>query len=328
MQPDDLTRWTHGHDFAGEFEAAEKNTRRVLWLTAAMMVIEIAGGLKLRSMALFADGCHMGTHVAAFAISAGAYWLSRRHAKDERYSFGTGKMGVLGGYTSAVVLGLIALYMLGESILRLFHPQSIAFREAIPIACLGLTVNVVSALLLGGGHHHHHGHDGNHGHHGHDDLNLRSAYLHVIADAVTSVLAMIALSCGRVFGWTWLDPVCGIAGSIVIGQWSWSLIANTRMILLDYEPLTCDLREEIRKAFASCPDTEICDLHIWQVGVNRFSAIISIVTAHPEEPDVYKRLLAGHEELQHLTIEVNSTATGGRRSAIARAASDRDAGRA
>jgi len=325
MQPDDLSQWTHGHDFAGEFDAAEKNTRRVLWLTAAMMVIEIVGGLKLGSMALFADGWHMGTHVAAFAISAGAYWLARRNAGNERYSFGTGKMGVLAAYTSAIVLGLIALYMFGESILRLIHPQLIGFGEAIPIACLGLTVNVASALILRGGHHHdHHGH---HHSHGHDDLNLRSAYVHVIADAVTSVLAIVALSCGKLFGWTWLDPVCGIAGSVVIGQWSVSLIASTQTILLDYEPATCDLRDEIRKAFARYPDTSICDLHIWQVGVNRFSAIVSIVTDHPEPPHVYKQLLVEHEELQHVTIEVNSTAAADRTSAIAPAASGRDAGR-
>ena len=310
MQPDDLAPWTHAHDFAGEFQAAEKNTRRVLWLTAAMMVIEIVGGLKLRSMALFADGCHMGTHVAAFAISAAAYWLARRHASDERYTFGTGKIGVLGAYTSAIILGLIGLYMFAESVLRLVHPQPIAFSEAIPIACLGLTVNIVSALLLSGGHHHHHDHvDGHaHHHHGGEDLNLRSAYLHVIADSVTSVLAIIALSCGKAFGWGWLDPVCGVVGSMVIGQWAWSLIGSTRTILLDREPDSCDLRAEIRKAFANCEDARICDLHIWQVGVNRYSAIISIVTSSPKPPDFYKRMLAEHEELQHVTIEVNSTA--------------------
>jgi len=310
MQPDDLSQWTHGHDFAGEFEAAEKNTRRVLWLTAAMMVIEIAGGLKLRSMALFADGWHMGTHVAAFAISAGAYWLARRHAGDERYTFGTGKIGVLGAYTSAIILGIVALYMFGDSVLRLFHPQPIVFGEAIPIACLGLTVNIVSALFLSRGHHHHH-HGEAHGHahqQGGDDLNLRAAYVHVIADAVTSVLAIVALSCGKAFGWTWLDPLCGIVGSMVIGQWSWSLIASTQTILLDYEPETSDLRFEIRKALGNYKDTRICDLHIWQVGVNRFSAIISIVTGQPEPPAVYKRMLAEHEELLHVTIEVNSTA--------------------
>jgi cation diffusion facilitator family transporter len=311
MQPDDLSPWTHGHDFTGEFDAAEKNMRRVLWLTATTMAIEVVAGLKFRSMALFADGCHMGTHVAAFAISAGAYWMARRHANDERFSFGTGKIGVLGGYTSAIVLGMVALFMLGESVLRLFQPQPIAFTEAIPIACLGLAVNITSAIILGGGHHHHHDHGGGHGHHhrhGNEDLNLRSAYVHVIADAVTSVLAIVALSCGKLFGWAWLDPVCGIIGGTVIAQWAWSLISSTQTILLDCEPDTCDLRAEIRKALEGCKETRICDLHIWQVGVNRFSAIVSIVTAEPEPPEYYKRLLAMHEELQHVTIEVNSTA--------------------
>ena len=305
MESEDISHWTHSHDFAGHFDRAEKGTRRVLALTAAMMVIEIIGGMRLRSMALFADGWHMGTHVAAFAIAAAAYWLARRNAGNERYTFGTAKMGVLAGYTSAIILGMIALYMFGESVLRLFQPQPIAFREAIPIACLGLAVNIGSAFLLGGGHHHH-DHSGDHHHHHHDDLNLRSAYLHVIADAVTSFLAIIALSCGKFFGWTWLDPACGIVGSIVISQWSISLILSTQTILLDYEPPTCDLRAEIRKAFAHCEDTHISDLHIWQIGVNRYSAIISIVTSNPKPPDVYKQLLAGHEELQHITIEVNT----------------------
>jgi len=315
MAPDDLSRWTHSHDFTGQFDAAEKNTRRVLWLTAGMMLVEIVGGLRFHSMALFADGWHMGTHVAAFAISAGAYWLARRHAGNERFSFGTGKIGVLGAYTSAIILGMVTLYMFGESASRLFNPQPIAFIQAIPIACLGLTVNIVSALLLGSGHHHHHhaeGHHHGHEHHhhnetpGHDDLNLRAAYVHVIADAVTSVLAILALSCGKLFGLNWLDPVCGLLGSFVIGQWSWSLIKSTQVVLLDTEPDTCDLRAEIRKAFETYKETSITDLHIWQVGVNRFAAIISIVTAEPEAPEIYKQLLARHEELRHVTIEVNA----------------------
>lgn len=309
MGTEDLAAWRHGHDFAGEFSAAEKSTRRVLWLTAGMMVIEIGGGMRFRSMALFADGCHMGTHVAAFAISAGAYWLARRQAGNERFSFGTGKIGVLGAYTSAVILGLIALYMAGASVLRLFAPQPIAFREAIPIACLGLAVNITSALLLGGpGHHHHaHGHD-HHGHHA--DLNLRAAYLHVLADAATSVLAIGALTCGKIYGWNWLDPACGVAGSLVIGQWACSLIASTQAILVDCEPATSDLREEIRKALGGLEETQIADLHIWQLGVNRFAAIISIVTRRPLRPEVYKELLKEHEELEHVTIEVNGVPGG------------------
>jgi cation diffusion facilitator family transporter len=214
-------------------------------------------------------------------------------------------MGVLAAYTSAIILGLIALFMLGESAARLLRPEVIAFREAIPIACMGLAVNVASALMLGGGHHHGHSHGHDHGHDHHHDLNLRSAYIHVIADAFTSVLAIGALTCGKLFGWGWLDPVCGILGGCVIGQWAFSLIRSTQVILLDYEPATCDLRDEIRKTFAAYRDTHICDLHIWQVGVNQFSAIISIVTSCPEAPEVYKKLLAEHEELLHVTVEVN-----------------------
>jgi cation diffusion facilitator family transporter len=327
MVPKDLSHWTHTHDFTGEFSAAEKRTRYVLWLTLTMMAVEIFAGLRFHSMALFADGCHMGTHVAAFAISAIAYWLARRHAHDERFSFGTGKIGVLGAYTSAIILGLVGLYMFAESLSRLIHPSAIAFSEAIPIAALGLTVNIVSALLLGGAHHHHghgdhhahdhhdHSHDHPHEHdHAHDDhhhgdsnndLNLRSAYVHVIADAVTSVMAIGALTCGKLFGLNWLDPVCGIIGSIVIAQWAWSLIVSTQSILLDFEPDACDLRAEIRKAIGSYKDTRICDLHIWQVGANQYSAIVSIVTSQPDPPEVYKQMLAQHEELRHVTIEVN-----------------------
>ena len=311
MPVDHGSDWAHSHDFAGEFGAAEKSTRRVLWLTLGMMLLEIAGGLKFHSMALFADGCHMGTHVAAFAISACAYWMARRNAGNERYSFGTGKMGVLGAYTSAIILGMVAFYMAGESIFRFIRPAPIAFAEAIPIACLGLVVNVVSALILGGGHHHHHDHGDHHHHHhdhGHEDLNLRAAYIHVIADAVTSVLAIGALTCGKFLGWAWLDPACGIIGSAVIAQWAWSLISSTQKILLDFEPENCDLREEIRKALEGCKDTRICDLHIWQLSVNQYSAIISIVTTHPEPPHFYKQLLAEHEELRHVTVEVNAQA--------------------
>jgi len=311
--PEDLSEWKHSHNFAGDFGAAEADTRRVLWLTLGMMALEIVCGLKFRSMALFADGCHMGTHVAAFAISTCAYWMARRHAGNERYSFGTGKMGVLGGYTSAIILGMVGLYMFGASAYRLVRPEPIAFNEAIPIACLGLAVNIVSALILGGGHHHYgheHGHEHAHddGPHPHaaEDLNLRSAYLHVIADAVTSIMAIVALTCGKLFGWTWADAVCGIAGSAVIGQWAWSLIRSAQKILLDFEPENCDLREEIRKAIGGCEDTRISDLHIWQLGVNCYSAIISIVTEHPEAPDFYKQLLAEHEELRHITVEVNT----------------------
>ena len=216
MHTTNISRWQHGHDFCGEFSGAEKNTRRVLMLTATMMVVEIIGGLKLHSMALFADGWHMATHVAAFVITVGAYALARRHAKNTAFSFGTGKIAVLGAFTSAIVLGGIAFFMAGESILRLFHPLPIHFNEAIAVACVGLAVNITSALLLKD--HHHHSMGGpspswaGHSH----DLNLKAAYIHVLADAVTSMLAIVALMGGKTLGWVWLDPVMGLVGSAVI----------------------------------------------------------------------------------------------------------------
>ena len=304
----DLSSWKHHHDFCGDFTAAEKSTRRVLILTAIMMVVEIIGGLKLHSMALFADGWHMGTHVAAFFITVGAYAFARRHAKNSRYSFGTGKVAVLGAFTSAIILGGIALFMVSESVNRLLHPLPIHFNEAIAVACVGLTVNVVSALMLKSHHHHDHGdedgHSHSHGHSHHHDLNLKSAYVHVIADAFTSVLAIIALTGGKFFGWNWLDPMMGIIGSCVIAQWAYSLIQDTKIILLDEEPEDSDLNAEIHKAIEIEGDSAIADLHIWQIGVKKFAAIISVVAHEPKSPAAYKALLAQHEELVHVTVEV------------------------
>jgi len=308
MHTHDLSSWKHSHNFTSEFSRAEKNTRRVLILTTIMMIVEIIGGLKFHSMALLADGWHMATHVAAFAITALAYMLARRHSNNARFIFGTGKINVLGAYTSAVILGGIALYMAGESALRIFKPQPISFNEAIPIACVGLVVNIISALLLkhdhSHNHHEHHSHGGHsHGHH--HDLNLRAAYLHVMADAVTSFLAITALVLGIFYGWVWLDPIMGIVGSAVISQWAYSLLRDTNVILLDREPENSDLGVEIRKAIEGDDDTRIADLHIWQIGVNQFAAIVSIVTHESKEPEFYKQLLKEHEELVHVTLEVN-----------------------
>ncbi|MDB6019709.1 MAG: Cation diffusion facilitator family transporter [Pedosphaera sp.] len=310
MHSHNISRWQHSHDFCGEFLTAEKNTRRVLLLTAAMMVVEIIGGLKLHSMALFADGWHMATHVTAFLITVLAYALARRHAKNDAYSFGTGKIAVLGAFTSAIILGGIALFMAGESVLRLLHPLPIHFNEAIGVACVGLAVNVASALMLKDHPHpghDHHGHDHGHSHgHSHDhDLNLKAAYIHVLADAVTSLLAIIALTGGKIFGWVWLDPAMGIVGSVVITQWAYTLVRDTNVILLDKQPDNTDLDVEIRKAIETDSDTVITDLHIWQVGVNKFAAIISLVAHHPQSPEAYKALLKEHEELVHATVEVH-----------------------
>jgi cation diffusion facilitator family transporter len=307
MHTKNISRWKHGHDFGGEFATAERNTRRVLMLTAAMMVVEIIGGLKLHSMALFADGWHMATHVAAFLITVGAYALARRHAKNDAFSFGTGKIAVLGAYTSAIVLGGIALFMAGESVLRLFHPLPIHFNEAIAVACVGLTVNVVSAWLLKDQHHHgghdHHHHEHRHGHE--HDLNLKAAYIHILADAVTSLLAIMALTGGKFLGWVWLDPAMGLVGSAVISQWAYGLVRDTNVILLDKQPENSDLNVEIRKALESDSDTLITDLHIWQIGVNKFAAIIALVAHEPRSPESYKELLKEHEELVHVTVEVH-----------------------
>jgi len=300
----DPSRWKHGHDFAADFSTAERNTRRVLILTAAMMIAEIIFGLRFRSMALFADGLHMGTHVAAFLITVLAYFFARRHASDASFTFGTGKFGVLGAFTSAIVLGGVGFVMAGESIGRLLHPLPIQFNQAIVVACLGLAVNVVSALILKD---EHHGHP--HDHHPHGgreqahDLNLRSAYLHVIADAITSLLAIAALLSGKFFGWYWMDAIMGLAGSAVIGQWAYSLVRQTTVILLDRIPAGSDLPVVIREGIENDGDSLITDLHIWQVGVNKLAAIIKVLAHHPKEADEYRQALSIHEELVHVSIE-------------------------
>lgn len=297
----DQARWKHSHDYAGDSTLAEKRTRIVIAITAAMMVIEITAGIGFKSMALLADGWHMSTHVAAFLITAFAYYFSRRHRHDPRYSFGTGKMGVLGGFASAVVLSVVALLMAGESVHRFFAPVAIQFNEATAIAAVGLMVNLVCACLLKDSHahdhHHHHGH-------GHDhDLNFRSAYIHVLADALTSVTAIVALLAGKYFGWSWFDSVMGLVGSAVVAVWALGLLRDTSGILLDRTPESSDLPDEIRKAVESDGDSLVTDLHVWQVGTGKFAAIVSIVAEHPRPVDEYRDLLREHEELVHVTIQ-------------------------
>jgi len=307
MQKENLSRYQHSHDYTPDRGAAEKNTRRVIVLTAVMMAVEIFAGWKFHSMALLADGWHMSTHVAAFLITAIAYAMARRYKEDHSFSFGTGKIDVLGGYTSAIVLGIVAAFMAAESVLRFFHPLPIHYNESIIIGFVGLSVNVASALLLKHDHGHGHGHDHGHHHHGHgeghEDLNLKAAYLHVIADAVTSILAISALFAGKYLGWIWMDPVMGIVGSAVVAQWAWGLLGATSAILLDRTPET-DLNEEIRKAVESDADTQITDLHVWQVGVGQFSAIVSIAAKEPKTPEHYREIFREHEELRHVTIEI------------------------
>src|SRR5258707_4743085 len=300
MHRTDHSRFRKSHDFVPDFSKSERRTRIVIAITGVMMAVEIAAGLLSHSMALLADGWHMSTHVTAFLITAIAYYFMRRHSTSERYSFGTGKIGVLGGFASVVVLAVVALLMAGESVRRLFAPLTIHFNEAIGIACLGLAVNLGCAFLLKDDHHSE-GHS--HGSAHHHDLNLRAAYLHVLADAFTSVMAIVALSGGKFFGWAWLDPVVGLVGSGVVFSWAYTLLRDTRGILLDRTPPSSDLPEEIRRAVESDGDSLVTDLHIWQVGTGKFAAIVSIVAHDPKTSDAYRELLREHEELVHVTIE-------------------------
>ena len=298
MHRTDHSRFRKAHDFVPDFSHAERRTRIVIGVTAAMMVVEIAVGLMSRSMALLADGWHMSTHVIAFLITAVAYYFARTRAGNARFSFGTGKIGVLGGFTSAVVLSIVAFLMAGESVHRLFAPLEIHFNEAIAIACVGLLVNLGCAVLLADRHH-----ESDDGSSHHEDLNLRAAYLHVLADAFTSVLAITALTGGKFFGWAWLDPAVGVVGSGVVFSWAYTLLRDTSGILLDRTPSSSDLPEEIRRTVESDGDSLVTDLHVWQVGIGKFAAIVSVVAHEPKNSDHYRSLLREHEQLVHLTIE-------------------------
>ncbi|MCB1759420.1 MAG: CDF family Co(II)/Ni(II) efflux transporter DmeF [Gammaproteobacteria bacterium] len=303
-----LDQWRHSHEFHTDSARGERRTRYVVLLTACMMVIEIAAGYHYGSMALLADGWHMGTHVAALGISLFAYSYARRHATNPYFSFGTGKVASLGGFASAVALAVVALLMGMESIERLLSPQAIRFNEAILVAVVGLAVNLLSAWLLRGDHEHHHHHDHAHQHdhadHHHHDHNLRAAYMHVLADALTSVLAILALLCGRAFGWIWMDALMGVVGAVVISRWSLGLIRESSGVLLD-SSADDHLAAQVRSAIENEADNRIADLHLWRVGPNRFAAIISLVTHDPREPVHYKQLLADFGRLVHVTIEVN-----------------------
>jgi len=297
-----LDRWQHSHRFNVDDGHAERNTRRVILLTLAMMIIEITAGYIYGSMALLADGWHMGTHAAALGIAAFAYYFARKNAENPNYSFGTGKVGVLGGFGSAVVLAVIAVLMGVESVGRLFSPVTIRFNEAIAVAVIGLAVNLISAYLLRGQHQHSHDHDAGHNHH--HDHNLRAAYLHVLADALTSLLAIAALITGKAFGWIWMDPVMGIVGALIISRWSYGLLVDTSKVLLDRD-VNVNAVKEIQSIVESDSDNRVTDLHVWRVGSHHLSAIISIVTHYPKPPEHYKKLLAGYDEMAHLTVEVN-----------------------
>lgn len=305
--------WRHDHVFLGRDHARnERRTWLVIALTATMMIAEIVAGAAFGSMALLADGFHMATHAGALSISALAYLYARRHAEDGRFSFGTGKLGDLAGFASAIILALIALLIGYESALRILSPVAIRFDEAIAVAVLGLTVNLACAWLLhdGSHHHDHHHHPGESGplhqhehQHDHRDRNLRAAYLHVLADALTSVLAIAGLVLGRAYGWIWMDPLMGIVAALVIARWSWGLIWETAAVLLDSVP-DDGLAETIQSTLEEGGD-RVSDMHLWRIGPGHMAAIVSLVSDRPCPPDHYKAKLDSLPQLSHVTVEVH-----------------------
>ncbi len=311
------SRAIHSHVFLGEgHESNERKTWGVIALCACMMLIEVIGGIIFGSIALVADGMHMSTHAAALLLAALAYSYSRKHVSDRRFTFGTGKLGDLAGFSSAIVLAMIALLIGYEAVRRFFSPVPIHFAEAIPIACLGLAVNVASVWLLSGGHHSS-GHDHEHPHlhaekeerahardHGaaHRDNNMRAAIIHVVADAAVSFFVIVGLTFARLFGWLWMDPLAGIVGACVIASWSYGLIRDTGAILLDMTP-DADIMQDIRQTIESEGDG-LADLHLWRLGPGHLGAIVSVTTVHARTPRFYRNLLARFASLSHLTIEV------------------------
>lgn len=303
---------THSHIFDKGNHAAERGTRIVMWITIFMMIVEIIAGWRFNSMALLSDGLHMSSHAVAIGLSAFAYSAARHYAQDPRFAFGTWKIEVLSGFASAIfLLGVAALMIIG-SIERLLTPQPIHFQEAMLIAVIGLSVNIICAIILGKAHHHHHpeeAHDDHHHDH-HHDLNLKSAYVHVIADAATSVLAIVALAGGLLYGWGWLDPLMGIIGAALVAIWAKRLIIETGKVLLDREmdhPIVGEIREIVESVPAT-GDTLITDLHVWRVGRNAYSCAISLLTNNPSLTTQQVRdQLARHEEIAHSTIEIHYT---------------------
>jgi len=333
MHTNSISKWQHTHVFGqDQVRSGERRTLIVVIITGLMMVAEILVGIFYGSMALLADGIHMGSHMVGLLIALIAYIYARKYAQDDQFSFGTGKVNSLAGYTSAVLLVLFALVMAWESVARLFNPVEIHYNIAIAVAVIGLIVNGASMLILGeeghshshGGHdhdhhdhdhhdhgehdHHDHGEHEGHAHHGSDsDHNLRAAYLHVFADAMTSVLAIIALLAAKYFGWNWADPVMGLVGAFMVVNWSTGLIKNSSKVLLDHQ-VSIDERKKIVGIVESYKDTRVSDLHLWSIGPGIFAANMSVVTKYPASPDKYKTLIPENVGVVHATVEVHECA--------------------
>ena len=301
--------WQHRHTFNIDKQHIEKRTLAVVVITFIMMIAEILFGWLTNSMALFADGWHMGTHAFALGLSLIAYILARKQSQNQRFTFGTWKMEILGAYSSALVLGLVAILMIYTSVERFIHPLSIHYNEALFVAVIGLAVNLICATILNMGHHSHshdhsHDHSSHHSHPAHDDLNLKSAYMHVIADALTSVFAIVAILGAKYLMLTWLDPLMGIVGALLISRWAALLLKDSAGILLDHETRS-PLSNEIRSQIESDGDTRISDLHLWKVADNKFACIVALVTAKKYSIDDYRKRLENIPELAHMTIEIN-----------------------
>lgn len=305
--------WQHSHVFDDGNPLARRKTAWATAITAVMMVVEIVGGWVFNSMALLADGWHMSSHALALGLAVLAYGYARKYAQDTRFAFGTWKIEVLGGYSSAIILLMVAAFMVFQSVERLFSPAAIHYNEAIAVGLLGLAVNLVCAWLLKDGHDHghghsHHGHDHHDQHHHGHDLNLRSAYLHVVADAATSVLAILALFGGKWLGASWLDPVMGIVGAVLVTIWAVGLLRESGRVLLDAQ-MDAPVVQEIREVIAASPiPAEITDLHVWLVGKAKYACIIALATHDAVTPDYFRAQLAIHEELVHISVEVNRVA--------------------
>ena len=310
MNSDDLSDWTHDHAFDSNSEVAERSTRLVMWITVVMMFVEILAGWAFNSMSLLADGWHMSSHALAIGLSAMAYATARTYANDPRFAFGTWKIEILEGFSSALFLLGVAVTMVIGSLERLLSPQAIQYEEAIIVGVLGLAVNIVCAYILGQAHHQH-DHANDHSQHAHDhhphhhDLNLKSAYFHVVADAFTSVLAIVALLGGWLYSWAWLDPVMGIVGAVLVALWAKSLILETAKVLLDRE-MDHPVVQEIKDAVQADGQTRVTDLHVWRVGKKVYSCALTAVTQDAQlTPNTLRERLAVHEEIIHSTIELH-----------------------